>query len=143
MDSNIAMDVEESLKGSDIDIEEERSIKPEDLLIYDLYETKDIDVYQKLLLDSELAAKDIIQDVFDDAFDIIMEKYYWSKVPSNISKSIVDLAEVSLEGLYKKTDEDDMDDLKAAFACDNHAVIYTSLIPGRRRFRWIVMEGRG
>ena len=47
-----------------------------------------------------------------------MEKYYWEKIPRNVSSSINDLLEIGLECNFKNCDEDDMDFLEEAFDVD-------------------------
>lgn len=110
-----------SSKGSDID-DEEKTVEPEDLVFYDFYEQKELSKFQHQLLDSEQTAIEIINDVYDNAFYQIMEKYYWAKIPNNVSHSINDLLEIGLECNFKKCDEDDMDFLEECFEVDEAPV---------------------
>ena len=110
-----------SIKGSDIDVEE-KTIQPSDLIFYDFYANKELPQFMHQLVDSEQVAIELINEVFNRAFYEIMEKYYWSKIPNNISSSINDLLEIGLECNFKKCDEDDMDFLEECFEVDTPPV---------------------
>lgn len=101
-------------------LSEESDMPP--LHFYDFYENLDPVSFQNELIVSELAAREILDGIFDVSFDIIMANYYKSKIPEHVNRCLLDKVELSLECNYKTYDHDDDDDLKNALDMDDKPV---------------------